>query len=133
METMIEDSFMRNGWRERLPCFALATVCALAVILCRTTSASVILVGDFRFAYSDIFIILASAIGGMGCGLIAFAEIFFVEMCRLNGDYMGLYALVTYLSLVPLSAALAYQGAFCTKKRLLPLCIVAFCLQLADK
>ncbi len=131
METMIEDSFMRTGWRERLPCFVLATVCALGVMLCRTTSASVILVGDFRFAYSDIFIILASAIGGMGCGLIAFAELFVSEMCKLHGDFIGLYALVTYLSLVPLSARLAYQGAFCTKKKYLPLCAVLLSLLLA--
>lgn len=95
-----------------LPTLALSVACACAVILARTLpSHSLLQLGSAAFPYTDALVILASGIGGLGCGLLSFVILFVGEFLRVGGD-LSLYSVSTYLILALLSAFLAYCGGF---------------------
>lgn len=96
-----------------LPSLILAAFCAAGVILARTVpNNSVISIAGIPFAYSDFFVIIAGAIGGLLSGMTSFSILFVAELFRLGGDYNSLYSLSTYLVVILLCARLSYIGGF---------------------
>ncbi|MBR1911516.1 MAG: hypothetical protein IJ828_04080, partial [Treponema sp.] len=113
-----------------VPTIVLSLMCALAVIVSRSlTFPSAAQYRGLVFAYSDIFIVLASGIGGMGSGMLSFSLIFIAEFFRIDGNFSGLYTLSTYLILIIISARLAYDHFFCNiKKTVLSALFIAIAL-----
>lgn len=94
------------------PTIALSIVCAVIVIFSRALpSHSLVQIMGVSFPYTDIFVIAAAGIGGLGCGLLSFVIMFVGEFARVGGS-LSLYSVCTYLILVLISSWLAYQGWF---------------------
>ena len=94
------------------PTLILSIVSAALVISARSFPfGSLIPVAGIPFAYTDIFVILSSAIGGLGGGILSFVILFIGEFARIGGS-VSLYSVSTYLVLVLLSSWLAYTGWF---------------------
>lgn len=103
-----------------LPSLLLAIVCAAGVIVSRMLpDSSVINIGGIPFAYSDFFVIIAGAVGGLLSGMTSFSILFVAEILRLGGDYYALYTIFTYLVVILISARLSYIGGFKTPVRTL--------------
>lgn len=93
------------------PTIILSVVCAACIIIIRALPfGSVIPLFGISFAYSDIFILWAAGIGGLGGGLLTFVLVLIGDVIRLGGQYSDLYALSTYMILVFLMARFAYAG-----------------------
>ena len=94
------------------PAIGLAVFCAAALILLRSTPTTTVFQYEgIAFAYTDIFVIIAAGLGGLGCGLLSFVILFIGEFLRVGGDF-SLYAVSTYLILILISAWFAYAGFF---------------------
>lgn len=107
------------GWKRRPVWFIilLAVICAMGVAIGRLREVSLVIIGDFTFAYTDIFVLVASGIGGLGCGILSFSLSFIWELYHVAGDFTSFYAMVTYLVLVLAASVLSYKGWFsCIKK-----------------
>jgi len=96
----------------------VGTVCAVIVILFREYTDTVLNLCEYGFAYTDFFIIFASAAYGLPCGLLSFSLILIAELFRIN-NYSSLYSMSVYLILVFLSSCLAYKNLFQTWKKTL--------------
>ena len=95
-----------------LPTLILSVVCAFLVIFSRALpSQSLLLVSGMAFAYTDIFVIAAAGIGGLGCGLLTFVLVFIAECVRVGGN-LSLFTVSTYLILALTASFLAYHGWF---------------------
>ena len=93
-------------------------LCGLAVALSRIYDATLISAPfcNIAFPYTDIFIIFASAVYGLPCGMLAFTILLISEIFQVE-DYSLLYALSVYLILVFVSAKLADKNLFKTLKK----------------
>ncbi len=105
----------------------LALLCAASVIYIRQSNNSVVGIGKWILAYSDLSLILCAGIGGLESGLIAFVILAVAEFARVGLDYSGLYSVSIYLTLVLAAASFAYAGSFKTIRKSL-LCALAFTL-----
>ena len=118
--------------KNRLLSIVLAVISAAAVYFLRANTETTVNVLGFDLAYTDIFIIIASGIGGLETGLISFVLLFIAEFVGYRNGYEGLYTVVTYLLMVLITAWLAYKSYFKTiRKTLLAGVIIAAVLSLS--
>ncbi len=101
-----------------------ALLCALIVSVMRRDSTTVILAGGIPFAYTDIFVMLPAAIGGLSSGLLTFSVLFIVELIFRQGEYAAVYTVSTYLLLTLVTAYLAYRGWYRGRRRLLAVTVI---------
>ena len=96
----------------------LGVLCGAAVVLPRIYDSTLISTPfcNIAFPYTDAFIILAAALYGFDCGMLAFTIVFIAELFRVK-DYSALYALSVYLILVFVAAKLSYKNFFKTWKK----------------
>ena len=96
-----------------LPTILLGIACGLCVVVARLPliQTAIPLFG-IVFSYSDIFIMIAAGIGGLGSGMLAFTLLFIAEFFHIEGDASGLYSLSTYLVVTLVTAKLAYDRMF---------------------
>ena len=96
-----------------LPALLLGLACGLCVVIARLPGIpTAIPLGGIIFSYSDIFVLLAAGIGGLGCGMLSFTLLFIAEFFHLDGDASGLYSLSTYLVVIFAAARLSYDRMF---------------------
>ena len=120
----IETCQLKMNRKPVLPTLLLAVVCAFSVILFRISSASsLIKISGVWFPFTDIFMIAAAAVGGLGCGLLSFVLVFIGEFLSVGGD-ISIYTVSTYLVLGLVSSWLSYRGWFRGLLRTASSCVV---------
>ncbi len=108
--------------RSILP-IATAALCAGLIIAARfLPPGSAFVFAGIAFAYTDALILIASGIGGMGCGLLTFSLLFVSEFFLLEGNTTALYSVSTYLVLALAAANLSYAGWFRDAKKTIVSC-----------
>ena len=102
----------RRQRRPLLPGILLGLICGGLIALIRAQINSIFLYHGIPFAFTDALILIPSAIGGIGSGLVSFLVVLVTEFLRSTDGYNGIYALSTYLLIVLASAWASYRGAY---------------------